>query len=125
MEKNYIGKYEDIGPFKLKYEKYIFELYLIKKNQNIISIIINPSKNFSLNLYSTQLIVSNIYNKESKQINLLDYFFQNKTFIISANNSEITIGIETDEIYTNINLFDFGQKEKYIYSITAKKINII
>ena len=121
MENSYLGKYKNIESFKLKFENYIFEVYLIKKTQNIISIIINPSKNFSLNLYSTQLIVSKIYNKESKQINLLDYFFQNKTFIISANNSEITIGIETDEIYTNINLFDFGQKEKYIYSITAKK----
>jgi hypothetical protein len=102
MENNYLGKYQNIDSFKLIYEKYIFEVFLIKKTQNIISIIINPSKNFSLNLYSTQLIESNIQNKEDKQINLLDYFFQNKSFIISANNSEIKIGIETDEIYTTL-----------------------
>ena len=56
MENNYLGKYENIESFKLKYEKYIFEVFLIKKTQNIISIIINPSKNFSFNLYSIQLI---------------------------------------------------------------------
>ena len=102
MENNYLAIYENIESFKLKYENNFFEIHLIKKIQNIISIIIKPSKNFSLNLYSTQIIENEIQNKEAKQINLLDYFFQNKAFIISANNSEIKIGIETDEIYTTL-----------------------
>ena len=125
MDNNYLGKYENIESFELDYEQYIFEIYLIKKiknqNQNIISIIINPSKNFSFNLYSTKLIENNIRNKAGETINLLNYFFQNKAYIISANDLEIIIGIESDNIYTNINLINFGKKDKYIYSITAKK----
>ena len=123
MKNNYLGKYENIESFQLDYEQYNFEIYLIKKieNKSQISIIINPSQNFSYNLYSTKLIENNIQNKAGQSINLLKYFFQKKTFIISANDSEIIIGIELNEIYTNINLFKFGKNDKYIYSITTKK----
>ena len=119
MKNNYLGMYENIKSFKLDYKQYNFEIYLIEKKENKIkiSIIINPSQNFSYNLYSTKLIENNIRNKAGETINLLNYFIQNKAYIISANNLEIIIGIKLDEYYTNINSLKF----EYIYSITTKK----
>ena len=67
------------------------------------------------------LKIYKIVNKKRQQLKLFDYFNNKKVKIHIINISEIIIIIETNEIYTNMNLLEFGKDEKYIYSITIKK----
>ena len=75
----------------------------------------------AINIYSTKLNLNKIKNKNNKSLNILDCFYKNKVSIYDVKDSEIIITIELEEIYTNINLLKFGEKEKFIYSINVKK----
>lgn len=123
MISKFIGKFNNIESFSLVKDDYIFEIYISPKisNQSEISILISPEKKFSFHLFSAVLNLKKIRNINNESLNLLDSFYKNKASIEKYNESEIIIGIETEEIYTNLNVLKFDKKGKYILSISAKK----
>ena len=124
LSKN-LGKLENIKLYKLlDKERFVYEIYIIKKIENsdtINSILIYPDPRFSFYVFSTKLKMNKIKNKKGEFLQLLDYFNNNKVSINTFCDSEIILTIETNEVYTNINLLGFGKDGKYIYSITMKK----
>lgn len=123
MITKFLGKYDNIESFSLEKDNFIFEIYIIPKlsNKSEISILIYPDKKISFHLFSSRLNLNKIRNIKGESLNLLDSFYKNKAIIEKFNESEIIIGIKSDEIYTNINLLKFDKKGKYILSISAKK----
>ena len=116
----YEGKFNNINLFNLQKDNInTFLIYVINKIPDIISIMIYPES--AINIYSKKLNLNKIKNKNNKSLNILDCFYKNKVSIYDVKDSEIIITIELEEIYTNINLLKFGEKEKFIYSINVKK----
>ena len=114
----YVGNYNKIDLFILKKIPKTYYIYVINKEPNI-SILISPES--SINTYSIRINLNKIKNKKKHTLNIIDCFKKNKVSIYDENDSEVIITIELEEIYTNINLLEFGEKEKYIYSLNAKK----
>ena len=125
MKNKYIGNYgKQIETFQFEIDNSVYTSYYINKsknkNENIISILVNPESKIKFNSYSTQLNLNEIQNKNGKHLNLLKYFVEDRVFIIKVSDSELIFGILTDEIYTNLLLQKFD-KEKFIYKISLKK----
>ena len=118
MINKYVGNYNKIDLFILKKYGKTYSIYIINKEPNI-SILISPES--SINTYSIRINSIKIKNKKNKTLNIIDCFYKNKVSIYDEKDSEIIITIELEEIYTNINLLEFGEKEKYIYSLNVKK----
>ena len=119
MINKYVGNYNKIYLFPLiKDFTNIYQIYLINNEPNI-SILIYQESN--TNIYTIKLNLNKIKNKNNKSLSLLECFNQNKVSIYDINDSEVTLTITLEKIYTNINLLQFGEKEKYIYSLTAKR----
>ena len=124
ISKNLGIKLENTQLYKLDKEGFDYEIYIIKNTENsdiINSILVYPEPRLSFYIFSTKLKITKIRDKKGQYLQLSDYFNNKKASINSFCNSEIILTIEADEIYTNINLLEFGKDGKYIYSITIKK----
>ena len=124
ISKNLGIKLENTQLYKLDKDGFDYEIYIIKNTENsdiINSILVYPEPRLSFYIFSTKLKINKIRDKKGQYLQLSDYFNNKKVSINSFCNSEIILTIEADEIYTNINLLEFGKDGKYIYSITIKK----
>ena len=124
MLSKYLGKLDKNKLYKLEKDGCNYEIYLNEKgdySNKILSILIYPELKISYYAFSTKLKIYKIVNKKRQQLKLFDYFNNKKVSINTVNESEIILTFVANEVYTNINLLDFGKDEKYIYSITIKK----
>ena len=124
MLSKYLRNLKGIKLYKLEKDGFNYEIYITEKIDNsdiITSILIYPDPRISFYVFSIKLKMNKIRNRKGQRLNLLDLFNNKKVLINEINDSEIMLIFETNEVFTNINLLEFGKGEKYIYSITIKK----